>query len=105
MSPRDINAEAEAITKALSDSGKLVEAGFEALRLLAMLPDAPPDQVREMRLAFFAGAQHLFGSIMTILDAGDDPTERDLRRMSLIAAELNEFAAQFSQQKFPTQPH
>ena len=43
--------------------------------------------------AFFAGAHHLFTSIMNVLDPGPDtePTERDLRRMSQIHAELERY--------------
>ena len=44
-----------------------------------------------MRYAFMAGSQHLFASIMSILDPGDEPTEKDLKRMDLIAAELEVF--------------
>jgi len=38
-----------------------------------------------------AGAQHLFSSIMTILDPGDEPTEADMKRMELIAKEMAAF--------------
>jgi len=92
----NVNEEAAKLTKALSDSGKIIEAGFVGLRMTAMAKDAPEDQVREMRMAFFAGAQHLFGSIMTFLDSGEDATDRDLRRMSLIEAELQDFIKQFA---------
>jgi hypothetical protein len=50
-------------------------------------------------MAFFGGAQHLFGSINTMLDDGPDtePTEQDLRRMTLIAHELNTFIEEYKQ--------
>jgi hypothetical protein len=38
-----------------------------------------------------AGAQHLFASIMGILDPGREPTARDMARMSMIANELDAF--------------
>jgi hypothetical protein len=81
----------ERLSRELADKGKLIEAGFVALRLKAMAKDASDIQVREMRMAFMAGAQHLFASIMTILDPGDEPSEKDLARMSLISNELDNF--------------
>ena len=48
-------------------------------------------QRSEMRKAFFMGAEHLFASIMSILDPGAEPTERDLDRMTLIHKELEAF--------------
>lgn len=61
-------------------------------RIAAMDPQASDIQVREARMTFMAGAQHLFSSIMTILDPGDEPTEQDLNRIALIAAELDAFS-------------
>ncbi len=86
----------------LADSGKLIEAGWIGMRMACSLENAPTDQMREMRMAFFAGAQHLFGSIMTILEPGDDPTKNDLRRMDLIDAELKAFIADFAAKNIPT---
>ena len=80
------------ITKEFVEQGKLVEAGWAALRLQAMSPEASPQQVEQMRLAYFAGAQHLYASIMTMLDAGEEPTSDDLRRMQLIETELDGFS-------------
>jgi hypothetical protein len=51
----------------------------------------------ELRMAFFGGAQHLFGSIMGILDPGEEPTEQDMRRMDLISHELETFIVEFKQ--------
>lgn len=86
----------ERLTQELIDKGKLIEAGFVGLRLAAIPLDADKVRLREMKMAFFAGAQHLYASIMAALDPGDEPTERDLRRMELIDAELREFARTFS---------
>jgi hypothetical protein len=74
--------------KRLADEGKLVEAGWVGLRLAVGLENAPAEQLREMRLAFLGGAAHLFGSIITMLDPGSEPTDADLKRMHLIVAEL-----------------
>lgn len=81
----------ERLSRELVDQGKLMEAGWVGLRLAAVPDDAPKVQLQEMRMAFFAGAQHLFSSIMGVLDAGEEPTEADLRRMELIDAELRAF--------------
>lgn len=84
-------AHLERLTKQLADDGKLIEAGWIGLRIATGLISAPADQLDEMRKAYMAGAQHLFSSIMTFLDEGEDPTEADMNRMSLIAAELEAF--------------
>ena len=44
-----------------------------------------------MRKSFFMGAEHVWASIMGILDPGAEPTEKDMRRMSLIHDELEAF--------------
>lgn len=82
-------------TRELADKGKLIEAGFVGMRLACDLHNAPADQVREMRMAFFGGAQHLFSSIMSILEPGAEPTDKDLARMDLIHNELQEFIKDF----------
>lgn len=85
----------ERLSRELTDAGKLIEAGWVGLRIAAIDPAAPDDQLREMRMAFFAGAQHLFHSIMTILEPGEEPTDKDLDRMSLIETELRAFIRDF----------
>lgn len=90
----------------LVDQGKLIEAGWQAMRLTSMADDAPQIQVNEMRMAYFAGAQHLFGSIMDILEPGDtEPTEKDLRRMDAISRELNAFVEEFKLRHAKPQGH
>ena len=84
------------LERELVDKGKLIEAGWVSLRIAAIPTDAGKTQLEEMRMAFFAGAQHLFGSIMTILDEDREPTSADLRRMDLINAELEIFIRDFS---------
>lgn len=91
------------LTKELADSGKLIEAGWVGLRLACDLHDAPADQLREMRMAFFAGAQHLMGSIMSFLDPGEEPTDKDLARMDLIDRELKAFIRDFQLRHLPTE--
>ena len=57
--------------------------------------DAPQIQKDEMKNAFFAGASHLFTSIMSVLEPGDDPTEKDIKRVELISEELERYLAEF----------
>jgi hypothetical protein len=66
------------LTRRLIDDGRIIEAGWMSFRIMCLPDDAPEIQVAEMRNAFFAGAQHLFGSITSMLDADADPTEADL---------------------------
>lgn len=84
------------LCRELTDKGKLIEAGWVSLKLTTIPADAPQVQLDEMRNAFFAGAQHLFGSIMGILEPDAEPTEKDLKRMDLIHKELSEFISQFT---------
>jgi hypothetical protein len=83
------------LEKRLVDEGKLVEAGWVGLRIAAIPPDAPAIQLTEMRQAFFAGAQHVFSSMLRFLDDGEEITEDDLRRVSLLHDELQIFIAEF----------
>ena len=91
------------VTKRLVDDGKLIEAGWQSLRVMAISPNAPEVQLREMRMAFFAGAQHVFGSMMSMLDEDKEPTEADIKRMDSIHAELEEFITQFKLRIAPSQ--
>lgn len=97
-----IHALADKLSRDLTDRGKIIEAGWMSLKTLSVPCDAPQMQIDEMRNAFFAGAQHLFSSIMTILDPGAEPTDKDLERMSLIEGELADFYKQFLKRHMPT---
>lgn len=94
----------ERLARELTDKGKLIEAGWVGLRLAAIPDDAPKAQLEEMRKAFFAGAQHLFGSLMGILEEDAEPTESDLRRMDLIDTELRAFAEELEREIGRTRP-
>lgn len=82
---------ANELTKAATDKGQLVEVGWIAMMLHTIPRDASETQVSEMRKAFFMGAEHVWASIMNILDPGAEPTESDMRRMALINDELETF--------------
>lgn len=82
---------ADELAKVATDKGRLIEIGWISMLLYVIPKDAPETQVSEMHKAFFMGAQHLYASIMGILDPGAEPTEKDLQRMSLIHEELETF--------------
>lgn len=79
------------LSKRLTDEGKLIEAGWIGLRKVWLDPETPPDILELLRMAFMAGASHLFASINSIMDPGDEPSDRDLDRMSKIHEELQVF--------------
>jgi hypothetical protein len=91
VSNDDVAAMVEQITKQCTDEGRIIEAGWRSMEVLVLPPTAPQVQRVEMRKAFFAGAQHLFASIMGVLDDDAEPTPDDLRRMELIHVELKAF--------------
>ena len=88
----------DAVTNAAVDDGKLIELGFRSL-LAAAYPGWQDKMMQlqydAIREAYFAGCQHLFASIMGGLDDGTEPTEADLKRMTLIEHELNGFIEEF----------
>lgn len=90
MSDPKVKELVKQVTEQLATEGRVIEGGYRALEITT-LGNASLLQKREMRKAFFCGAQHLWASIFEILDPGHEPTEKDLRRMSLIDAELRKF--------------
>lgn len=92
------------ISKDLTDKGLLIEAGWVGLRHLAMPEDAPKEQLQDLKTAFFAGAQHLFSSILSILEheQGVEPTGNDMRRMQQIHEELAKFEKEIKLRAMPT---
>jgi hypothetical protein len=59
--------------------------------------DASQLQRREMRRAFYAGAQTLFALIMGGLTPGPEPQPIDLVNLSMLIAELDEFVVKVKQ--------
>ena len=94
MSPAEFDAEIAKLAKAATDKGLLVALGFLGFRRFFLGKDATDRQVADAQRAFYAGAQHLYGSIMGILEEGAEPTENDLKRMALVDAELRDFYEQ-----------
>jgi hypothetical protein len=83
---------AQEIGRKLAKEGKLVEAGWEMFCALTMPPNVGEDQKWDMQMAFFAGAQHVFHTMMHIADPGTEPTDDDMLRMGNIDNELTRFA-------------
>lgn len=92
MNQKELTERAERLTKELTDRGLVIEGGWVGLKIHMGLENAPQNQLDDMRKAFYAGALHLFSSIMTILEPGAEPTEKDEKRLSLINDELEKFA-------------
>ncbi|MBY0251897.1 MAG: hypothetical protein K2X54_11025 [Methylobacterium organophilum] len=100
MTPAD--RAVQEVTRKLTDEGKLIEAGWAGLAAMWLPADAPPQQVADLRKAFMAGAQHTWGSLMTMLEPGADPTTADMSRMDKIQAELDAFGAELARDHYPT---
>lgn len=71
--------------------GMLIEAGWRSYQLLVVPADASETQLVECRRAFFAGAQHLFGTMMNMMDPGGEPTTADISKIDAIDRELRRF--------------
>src|SRR3954462_7030772 len=84
------------LIKDLIEEGLIIEAGWLGLASVAY-KDATEKQYEMLRQAFFAGAQHLFASIMTTLEPGE-VTEADLSRIHAINEELEKFIEDFKLQ-------
>jgi hypothetical protein len=84
----------ESLCRELADQGKTIEAGWLAACLTLIPVEAPDSHVAMLRRAFYFGADHLFCSIMTIVEGHERPTEQDLGRVSAIHRELERFRRQ-----------
>lgn len=91
------------LTKELIDRGKLIEAGFAAFAYCVIPKDAPPIQLREMQLAYMAGAEHVWSSLINMVGPSEEPTDTDMQRMKLIQREIDEWRGKFAERAYPTQ--
>jgi hypothetical protein len=55
-------------------------------------PGSPPIQRREMRRAFYAGAQAILHGVIAALAPESEPTAEDLQTMACLEKELHDFA-------------
>ena len=78
-----------------------IEALFDYYRAAVIPAGAGPVQVRECRLAFFAGSMASFYSIFSALREGEGPTEAEMAFIAAIDSELREFGEQFEVRHLP----
>jgi hypothetical protein len=83
----DTREVAERLVRRLADEGLLIEAGWQTYRLLFLKlpPHEPRDDLKE---AYLVGAEHVFASIINMLDPGIEETEADISRMDALHTEL-----------------
>lgn len=101
MRSKQVQEAAQQMSEGLVDAGKIIEGGFTGLLMMAYPNGAPEKQISDLRAFFFAGAQHLFASIMAVMDSDREPTPRDLHRMSMIHEELEAFRKEFELKHLP----
>lgn len=75
----------------LMDKGLIIEAGWLSFRAVCVSVDAGADQIKDMRISFFAGAHNLFHSLLIGLAEDAEPTEEDMQKMNKIHKELDDF--------------
>ena len=90
-----IRTVADSVAKDMADRGRLIEAGWLSFKHVAYPDGMAPSQEQQLRQAFFSGAQHLYGTMMSIMDEDREPTEQDMKRMTLVDAELESFVFEF----------
>jgi len=84
------------MTKSFADAGLLISAGWVGCQAALTNESTPRATVDKLRDAYFSGCQHVFNSIMGILDPGEEPTEADLNRLTLLADELEQWEKTFN---------
>lgn len=92
----------DARAKQLIDQGRIIQAGWEGFVKYSYPPTVSEMQKAEMRNCFFAGAQHLFGSIIQVLGPEGGNEEKDMQRLDSIAKELETFISVYMLNNVPT---
>jgi len=82
---------AQRLAQELIDQGRIMEAGWQSLKVLSISPQAPAVQIQEMRNVFYAGASWLLDQMLKMLEPGEDPSEADERRMKQLQQELDSY--------------
>jgi hypothetical protein len=90
------------VTRGMADESKLIAIGWYGFDKHVIPSDASEQQRRDMCIAFFAGADHLYSSIMSMLDPGVEETPGDMRRMAAIHDELEKFRNLLKAAAMPT---
>lgn len=79
----------ETVAKFTVDTGRPIKIGAETFTREYLKKF--PGESEALRTAFFAGAGYAFSLQMHFLEPGEDPTAKDLQRMSQMAKELEDF--------------
>ncbi|MCZ4351568.1 hypothetical protein O4H61_03480 [Roseovarius aestuarii] len=74
----------------LARKGKLMDTCFKIFQR-QVYPGAPPHQITDMRICFFAGATELFEVMTAGMDDGVSETDGDLAFMKQWTDELEDF--------------
>jgi len=90
MKEKYVEAVASLLTAEAAKTGLLIEAGWAGYAL-SLSKGASQEQIDETKMAFFAGADHLYSSIMNTLDPGVEETADDMKKMEQIHNELGRF--------------
>ena len=81
---------------------RLIEAGGEMLRGNGVTPDIPAAQLDALRVAFFAGAEHMFLSFYWLLGSADAKvTAQNTFCVDAIYAEVTAFARELALRRTP----
>lgn len=86
------DGERNALLKRMMDEGWLIEGGFaafEELCIQCIQRDGGENQIASMKMAFYAGAHHLWSALMLGMD--DKPTSQDENRLDMIDDEMARF--------------
>jgi hypothetical protein len=75
----------------MSGTPRLIQQEFEGWIKAVKLSGASPEQLREMRRAFFAGARAYSNLVIINAEDGDDVTENDLALMEGLELEMSRF--------------
>jgi hypothetical protein len=109
LGERNRRKEAEALSaklaKGMADEGLLINGGWLLFEAVFMPPGSVSEQQRhDMRMAFMAGADHLWSGLMVTMDQGKEPTAADDARMIFIQNELDLFREEFDRYYKKQQP-
>jgi hypothetical protein len=103
---KELDDTTSALTKYLMDEGKLIEAGWIAFAAFVLPKNCGPEQYKDMKCAFFAGAQHLFGALNVAMEPAEaEVTDAEVSRIQLVHEELERFVEQQLQPLMPKARH
>lgn len=71
----------------LANQGKVLAGGFEALKILNAEMVNSSD-IPLMEHCYYSGADHVIMTLLNVLDEGNEPSERDMKRFDQIMEEL-----------------